>query len=149
MLSARPRRPLPSAPSPFAVKVQLAPYNRIRLMKIPIIQASAGASLMSDIWLKVHICAVCVCPRPCVRLSPSPLVQPASSAALTRQHACPPPRHLLPRLQAFLTRLLTVDLPGLMTLPQRLEINIPPAVTAGAHSLSLICLLGAASAEIP
>ena len=34
-------------------------------------------------------------------------------------------------LQAFLTKLLTVDLPGLIVLPKRLEINIPPAVTAG------------------
>ena len=35
--------------------------------------------------------------------------------------------------QAFLTKLLTKDLPGFMTLPKRLEINIPPAVTAGAR----------------
>ncbi|KAL4440462.1 hypothetical protein ABPG75_003463 [Micractinium tetrahymenae] len=55
------------------IKVQLAPYNRIRLMKIPI-------------------------------------------------------------LQAFLTKLLTIDLPALMILPKRLEINIPPAVTAVAEA---------------
>ncbi|KAK9809249.1 hypothetical protein WJX72_012084 [[Myrmecia] bisecta] len=40
----------------------------------------------------------------------------------------------IPVLQAFLTRLLTVDLPGLMVLPRRLEINIPPAVTAVAEA---------------
>ncbi|KAI7838615.1 hypothetical protein COHA_007622 [Chlorella ohadii] len=56
-----------------SIKVQLNPYNRIRLMKIPIIQA-------------------------------------------------------------FLTKLLTVDLPALITLPKRLEINIPPAVTAVAEA---------------
>ena len=55
------------------VKVQLSPYNRVRLMRIPI-------------------------------------------------------------LQAYLTRLFTVDLPGVMVLPRRLEINIPPAVTAVAEA---------------
>jgi len=37
-------------------------------------------------------------------------------------------------MQAFLTRLLTVDLPGLIVLPKRLDINIPPAVTAVAEA---------------
>lgn len=37
-------------------------------------------------------------------------------------------------VQAFLTHLLTVDLPKLMVLPKRLEINIPPAVTAVAEA---------------
>ncbi len=38
------------------------------------------------------------------------------------------------RAQAFLTRLLTVDLPGLMVLPKRLEINIPPGLTSVAEA---------------
>jgi hypothetical protein len=38
------------------------------------------------------------------------------------------------RLQAFLTRLLTVDLPGLMVLPLRLEIGIPPGLTSVAEA---------------
>ena len=59
--------------APPDVKVQLSPYNRVRLMRIPV-------------------------------------------------------------LQAYLTRLFTVDLPGLMVLPRRLEINIPPAVTAVAEA---------------
>lgn len=58
---------------PPSIKVQLAPYNRVRLMRIPI-------------------------------------------------------------LQPFLTKLLTIDLPALITLPERLEINIPPAVTAVAEA---------------
>ena len=37
-------------------------------------------------------------------------------------------------MQPLLTRLLTVDLPGLMVLPKRLEINIPPAVTSVAEA---------------
>jgi hypothetical protein len=37
-------------------------------------------------------------------------------------------------LQAFLTRLLTVDLPGLMVLPKRLEIQIPPGLTSVAEA---------------
>ena len=36
--------------------------------------------------------------------------------------------------QAFLTKLLTVQLPGLIVLPKRLDINIPPAVTAVAEA---------------
>ena len=36
--------------------------------------------------------------------------------------------------QAFLTRLLTVDLPGLMVLPKRLEIGIPPGLTSVAEA---------------
>lgn len=58
---------------PPTVKVQLSPYNRVQLMRIPI-------------------------------------------------------------LQPFLTKFFTIDLPALMTLPQRLEINIPPAVTAVAEA---------------
>ena len=42
--------------------------------------------------------------------------------------------HCTAVLQAFLTHLLTVDLPKLMVLPKRLEINIPPAVTAVAEA---------------
>ena len=56
-------------------------------------------------------------------------------------HSCMP---LL--LQAFLTKLLTVDLPELMVLPKRLEINIPPAVTAGTRpgrANSMVCRLSA------
>ncbi len=50
------------------------------------------------------------------------------------------PASLIPsHLQAFLTKLLTVDLPALITLPKRLEINIPPAVTAGALLVCSAC----------
>ena len=37
-------------------------------------------------------------------------------------------------VQSFLTRLLTKVLPGYMVLPKRLEINIPPAITAVAEA---------------
>lgn len=40
----------------------------------------------------------------------------------------------IPVIQPFLTKLFTVDLPRLMTLPERLEIAIPPAVTAVAEA---------------
>jgi hypothetical protein len=49
-------------------------------------------------------------------------------------HPCPTPTHPPPTQQPFLAKLLTVDLPALMTLPRRLEINIPPAVTAVAEA---------------
>lgn len=55
------------------VKVQLSPYNRVRLMRVPVVQN-------------------------------------------------------------VLRKLLTVDLPGLMVLPERLEINIPPSVTTIAEA---------------
>lgn len=40
----------------------------------------------------------------------------------------------IPVLQSFLNKLLTQDLPGLMVLPRRLEINIPPSVTSVAEA---------------
>lgn len=40
----------------------------------------------------------------------------------------------VPVLQRYLRKLLTVDLPQAMVLPQRLEINLPPAVTALAEA---------------
>ena len=40
----------------------------------------------------------------------------------------------IPVIQGFLTELLTVNLPGLMVQPKRMEINIPPAVTAVAEA---------------
>ena len=36
--------------------------------------------------------------------------------------------------QSFLRQLFTVDLPALMVLPKRLEINIPPSVTSIAEA---------------
>eukprot|EP01025_Chloroclados_australasicus_P020589 TRINITY_DN2171_c0_g1_i1.p1 TRINITY_DN2171_c0_g1~~TRINITY_DN2171_c0_g1_i1.p1 ORF type:complete len:746 (+),score=143.81 TRINITY_DN2171_c0_g1_i1:185-2422(+) len=59
--------------SPPKLRVQLSPYNRVRLMRIPV-------------------------------------------------------------LQSYLRQLLTVDLPQFMVLPRRLEIIIPPAVTAVAEA---------------
>lgn len=39
----------------------------------------------------------------------------------------------IPVIQNFLKKLLTVDLPALMVLPKRLEINIPPSITSVAE----------------
>ena len=61
-----------------------------------------------------------------------PLLRPLRPMCRRTPCCCCPCCHYRP-LQAFLTKLLTVDLPALMTLPRRLEINIPPAVTAGAN----------------
>lgn len=38
------------------------------------------------------------------------------------------------RMQSFLKRLLTHDLPAAMALPKRLEVNIPPSVTSVAEA---------------
>lgn len=46
----------------------------------------------------------------------------------------PAPALLNVAVQNLLNRLLTVDLPGLMVLPQRLEISIPPSVTSIAEA---------------
>lgn len=101
------------------VRVQLLPYNRVRVMRIPILQVS---------------------------IVPRSLLLHLRSASL---HLSVPTRAPLPkactgkaimdygnfvRMQAFLTKLLTVDLPGLIVLPKRLDINIPPAVTAVAEA---------------
>jgi len=40
----------------------------------------------------------------------------------------------IPVIQGFLTELLTVNLPGLMVQPKRMDISIPPAVTAVAEA---------------
>jgi hypothetical protein len=47
--------------------------------------------------------------------------------------AAPHPLRTSP-LQSFLRKLLTVDLPALMVLPKRLEVNIPPSVTSIAEA---------------
>lgn len=66
------------------------------------------------------------------RLPPSPPPNPnlvvlpsAAPSCLCICHCC---------MQNLLNRLLTVDLPGLMVLPQRLEISIPPSVTSIAEA---------------
>jgi hypothetical protein len=56
------------------------------------------------------------------------------------------PSHPHP-IQAFLTKFFTVDLPALITLPKRLEINIPPAVTAGEPPLQPVAVGHAAQAQ--
>lgn len=40
----------------------------------------------------------------------------------------------IPVVQRYLRKLLTVDLPSVMVLPQRLEINLPPSVTVLAEA---------------
>jgi hypothetical protein len=40
----------------------------------------------------------------------------------------------IPVVQRYLRKLLTVDLPSIMVLPQRLEINLPPSVTVLAEA---------------
>jgi Ca2+-dependent lipid-binding protein len=40
----------------------------------------------------------------------------------------------IPVLQRYLKKLLTVDLPSVMVLPQRLEVNLPPSVTVLAEA---------------
>jgi hypothetical protein len=124
--------------------VQLNPYNRIRLMKIPILQVTA-------FWACRQLASACF---PCVRGMLSQhatayqlvgwslgglacplacLLRWASLSALFRCRCTTikANKAIVVEPQAFLTKLFTKDLPGLITLPKRLEINIPPAVTAG------------------
>lgn len=69
----------------------------------------------------------------CVSESWQPLCLDRSGFQLRHLNISPTkPRHVAS--QAFLTRLLTVDLPGLMVLPKRLEISIPPGLTSVAEA---------------
>ena len=130
---------------PPIIKVQLLPYNRVRLMRIPILQASSVPMRKRDAKIKdvislSNVMACCATVKghwpplqslP-VRYSQVLGARCSQSEELQVLHCS---HHILDCCaQAFLTKLLTVDLPGLIVLPKRLDINIPPAVTAVAEA---------------
>lgn len=109
---------------PPAVKVQLSPYNRVRLMRIPVLQVRIENHLHHVLFLfelAGHGLPNCMRPQTASLSDASTLTQYAHSFFASFA-------------QSFLTKLLTVDLPDLMVLPKRLEINIPPSVTSIAEA---------------
>jgi len=86
--------------------------------------------LESPIWLKIRLAPMC----PWIGTVSLAFVEPPSIKVQLQWQSMRLMLMRVPILQAFLTKLLTIDLPALMTLPQRLEINIPPAVTAVAEA---------------
>lgn len=97
-------------------------------MKFPVLVSDLD--LESVMWLKLRLAPMC----PWVGTISLAFVGPPSIKLQLQWQSMKLRLMRIPILQAFLTKLLTVDLPGLMTLPQRLEIHIPPAVTAVAEA---------------
>ena len=80
-------------------------------------------------WIKARLAPMC----PYVgTISVAFVSPPKIQVALSPYNRVPLMR--IPFLQNYLRRLLTVELPSVMVLPQRLEINLPPAVTALAEA---------------
>lgn len=96
-------------------------------VKIPVLVSDLD--LESKVWIKIRLAPMC----PYVgTLSLAFLGPPSIKVQLSPYGRVRLMK--IPVLQAFLTRLFTIDLPGFMTLPQRLEIAIPPAITAVAEA---------------
>jgi hypothetical protein len=85
--------------------------------------------LDARMWIKVRLAPMC----PWVGvISVAFVEQPRIQVQLNTYGMLPLMR--IPVLQRFLRKLLTVELPGAMVLPQRLEINLPPSVTVLAEA---------------
>jgi len=144
---------------PPIIRLQLLPYNRVRIMRIPILQARPPPGLARARRRRGHVeqagCQGAAGGACAARAGASPGAGARECAAAARQagrrqgHAQARRRRpaagalgaaadiTLPYpvcAQAFLTKLLTVDLPGLIVLPRRLDVNIPPSVGAVAEA---------------
>lgn len=96
-------------------------------MKLPVMVSDLD--LECKMWIKLRLAPMC----PYIgTLSLAFVGQPTVKVQLSSYNRVRLMR--IPVIQAFLTKLLTIDLPALMVLPRRLEINIPPAVTAVAEA---------------
>lgn len=85
--------------------------------------------LDARMWIKVRLAPMC----PWIGvISVAFVEQPRIQVQLNTYGMLPLMR--IPVLQNFLRKLLTVELPGVMVLPQRLEINLPPSVTVLAEA---------------
>mmetsp|Transcript_14128 Transcript_14128/g.36259 ORF Transcript_14128/g.36259 Transcript_14128/m.36259 type:complete len:909 (-) Transcript_14128:219-2945(-) len=101
--------------------------NSIKTFKIPVMVSSLD--FQGKLWIKLRLAPICPwigtiflafvgAPRIQVQLSPYNRV----------------PLMRIPILQKLLAKLLAEDLPGLMVLPNRIEIAIPPSVTTVAEA---------------
>lgn len=85
--------------------------------------------LDARMWIKLRLAPMC----PWIGvISVAFVEQPRIQVQLNTYGMLPLMR--IPVLQRFLRKLLTVELPGVMVLPQRLEINLPPSVTVLAEA---------------
>lgn len=85
--------------------------------------------LDARMWIKLRLAPMC----PWIGvISVAFVEQPRIQVQLNTYGMLPLMR--IPVLQNFLRKLLTVELPGVMVLPQRLEINLPPSVTVLAEA---------------
>ena len=85
--------------------------------------------LDARMWIKLRLAPMC----PWIGVVSVAFVeQPRIQVQLNTYGMLPLMR--IPVLQRFLRKLLTVELPGIMVLPQRLEINLPPSVTVLAEA---------------
>lgn len=85
--------------------------------------------LDARMWIKLRLAPMC----PWIGvISVAFVEQPRIQVQLNTYGMLPLMR--IPVLQRFLRKLLTVELPGIMVLPQRLEINLPPSVTVLAEA---------------
>ena len=101
--------------------------NRLYRLKVPVMVSELD--LECKLWIKLRLAPMC----PYVgTLSMAFVGPPTIKLQLSPYDRIKLMR--IPVIQPFLTKLFTVDLPTLMTLPKRLEIAIPPAVTAVAEA---------------
>jgi hypothetical protein len=101
--------------------------NRLYRLKVPVMVSDLD--LECKLWLKLRLAPMC----PYIgTLSMAFVGPPTIKLQLSPYDRIKLMR--IPVIQPFLTKLFTVDLPRLMVLPKRLEIAIPPAVTAVAEA---------------
>ena len=111
----------------MVLSIEIGTKNRNYRLKVPVMVSDLD--LECKLWLKLRLAPMC----PYIGTMSMAFVGPPT----IKVQLSPYDRIKLmriPVIQPFLTKLFTVDLPRLMTLPQRLEIAIPPAVTAVAEA---------------
>jgi len=111
----------------MVLSIEIGTKNRYYRLKVPVMVSDLD--LECKLWLKLRLAPMC----PYIgTLSMAFVGPPTIKVQLSPYDRIKLMR--IPVIQPFLTKLFTVDLPRLMTLPQRLEIAIPPAVTAVAEA---------------
>ena len=111
----------------MVLSIEIGTKNRNYRLKVPVMVSDLD--LECKLWLKLRLAPMC----PYIgTLSMAFVGPPTIKVQLSPYDRIKLMR--IPVIQPFLTKLFTVDLPRLMTLPQRLEIAIPPAVTAVAEA---------------
>lgn len=111
----------------MVLSIEVGTKNRYSRLKIPVMVSDLD--LECRLWVKLRLAPMC----PYIGTMSMAFVGPPT----IKVQLSPYDRIKLmriPVIQPFLTKLFTVDLPRLMTLPNKLEIAIPPAITAVAEA---------------